>query len=210
MEFYCIAVELYYCDKVTMFCTIYFLLFTEMFLSSAESGHGTMSPDVSPSFQQLVDMNNNKSDKYVHRGILKTPVKHENNPRDQLKISSPKMKHAQSQSTTVKSEISPLVHWIPNWEEYGSYIISPQNIATQKYVLGLPNQVNSDLNRTESDIDRGNSLNVKTELDLMAGQDDSLIKFCSDTSDTGSCDFEIIAEYTRSSTGSPDLMLGSL
>lgn len=111
-----------------------------------------------------------------------------------------------------KTEISPLVHWTPDWEEYGSYIISPQNLDTQKYVQSLPGERGTDMDNSICVHVDNTGLGAKTKDQTVCGflhtnsTDSSPLINCSE-SDPESCEFEIIAEFSKSEF-TPDLDLG--
>ncbi|KAL4225459.1 hypothetical protein ACF0H5_016149 [Mactra antiquata] len=171
----------------------------DMYMSSStESGHGTMSPDISPSFHQLTDLHKTDGeDKMIF--IQQTPTKHTVINRPALSQCTPKQEMCPPGKTEGLSDISPLIHWKPDWDEYGSYIISPHSIATQRYISGY-NVSNEQPPRT--DMDNSNYLILKTGLEETT-DGSSPVLLCSDTSDTLSSDFEIIAEYSHSNPPSP-------
>jgi hypothetical protein len=113
---------------------------------------------------------------------------------------------------TSKADFSPMIHWIPNWEEYGSYIISPQNLATQRYVLGLPGNRNTDCNNNfvkSADLteEESKSVDFKSVCGLLDGMESLNDLPSSSGSESGSYEFEIIAEYTKSEKSADELSL---
>jgi len=93
-------------------------IFTD--LSSGESGCGSLS---SQELSQETVITSEQSDIAVE---------------DEHQLATNTLGIMMAGSKTPPSLESPVVTWTPNWEEYGSYILSPQNTSTQRYLLGLP------------------------------------------------------------------------
>lgn len=165
-------------------------------ISSADSGLGTdiptppTMPEVSSMLAEDVDLRTSM--------LTTTPINfkmYDFNPSDSTKESKSSSHQASA------TNISPIINWIPNWDEYGSYILSPQNISAQRNILGVPggclpeNQEGCEDQCRYEDEDM--SPHLPADFSLLA-EDGSPSSFCSNVSDSGSCDFEIIAEYTQS------------
>lgn len=160
------------------------ICFTEFELSGAESGTGTMTPTPPGNAACLLSQDNDiRTDLTVF-----TPVRDCINSLSVENCDSPfpgkRLANTAPRGTT---GVSPMVSWTPNWEDYGSYILSPYNISTQKLVQGhqTPN-----FTCTKQDDNAFHLLDVESE--------GSPVNFCGNESDSGSCDFEIIAEFTKS------------
>ncbi|XP_045177123.2 uncharacterized protein LOC123537466 [Mercenaria mercenaria] len=186
-------------------------------ISSNESGHGTMTPVNSPSFQTVLYLTQENTDCDIRTDlILGTPLNTPPNTTTDLmsmkELYSPKSKAVVLPCQKLsRTDISPMVNWTPDWEEYGSYIISPQNVATQKYVQNLPGEdTNTDKNNAKSSEENTKWLELQTMCSLLDSDSEasSPALNCSCGSDSESCEFEIIAEFPISDFSSPDLGLG--
>ncbi|XP_060599562.1 uncharacterized protein LOC132753137 [Ruditapes philippinarum] len=185
-------------------------------ISSNESGHGTMTPVNSPSFQTVLCLTQEQNECDIRADlILGSPLNSlPNADLISVKDYSPRHKTVlfPCQKLT-KTDISPMVNWTPDWEEYGSYIISPQNVNTQKYVQNLPGDpttaTDCDNNETKSEEDDAKRLELQTMCSLLDSDSEecSPLLNCSCGSDTESCEFEVIAEFPKSDFPSPDLGL---
>lgn len=187
------------------------MIFINICISSNESGHGTLSSVNSPSFQAALHFSQENQDCHIRTDlILGSPL---NSPPssspDYLSVRdlhSPKSKTVEhSSQKSRKTAVSPLIHWTPDWEEYGSYIISPQNLATLKYVQSLHEQKATDLNNNTSvhvDCMENSAKYLKLQKEGSLLQIDSTerspIINCSSESDSESCEFEVVAEFPKS------------
>lgn len=175
-------------------------------LSSGESGNGTMTPSKTPPYLPT-DAQELFSPDLKSDFLPGTPLQDPTNILCRQNLSTPKQSKFSSQSKAQRAatSVSPMANWIPNWEEYGSYILSPQNISTQRYVQGLPGgrlPESQGMNGQPGEsVGQEDSTETKADIDLLLGNDEnSPVNFCSNDSDC-SCDFEIIAEYSESDLG---------
>lgn len=189
-------------------------LVSDIYLSSNESGHGTMTP-ISPPFPPVLHLTQESQDCDIRTDLLfgtplNSPCGSASGVLSMKELFTPKSKNSPLECQKLaKTDISPMVNWTPNWDEYGSYIISPQ-----RYFQNLPGEKGVDCNiysgtssdNTEKDV-------VRLELEAVCGLlADSVSSSpepgCGYVSDTESCQFEIIAEFPTSNFSSPDLGLG--
>ena len=185
---------------------------SDLDLSSGESGNGTMTPIHTPPYLPT-DAQCILSPDFRAELLPSTPVKDPTNILYRQYLRSPESEKTNSMVKVPRAatSVSPMANWIPNWEEYGSYILSPQNISTQRYVQGLPGGrsvesqgINSLLCHSQDD---SLSVEMKAGLDLLVeNMNGSSVNFCGNESDC-SCDFEIIAEYTEPELDSSNLIL---
>lgn len=196
-------------DPVLATCTAHTWSNEDIYLSSAESGHGTMTSEDSPCIGFLSQETQEVTSDILHispqnitPGSSKTSVTSETSAA--YSVSGEKYRQY-----TSKADFSPMIHWIPNWEEYGSYIISPQNLATQRYVLGLPGNRNTDCNNNfvKSAEEESKSVDFKSVCGLLDGMESLNDLPSSSGSESGSYEFEIIAEYTKSEKSADELSL---
>lgn len=172
--------------------------FSDVDISSADSGLGAdANVPTPPTMPEVPSMLAEDMDLRTSM-LTATPIHfkmYDLNPSDSTKESKSSSYRASA------TNISPIINWIPNWDEYGSYILSPQNISTQRNILGvsggcLPeNQEGCEVQCRYEDDDM--SPHLSADFSLLA-EDGSPSSFCSNVSDSGSCEFEIIAEYTQS------------
>ncbi|KAH3884965.1 hypothetical protein DPMN_008951 [Dreissena polymorpha] len=163
----------------------------ELCQSSSESGCGTMSP-VLQSTEQLLSPYSDL-DHTLDLPDVKDKKQHCRTTKSRKTVAG-----------TCISMASPMLNWTPNWDEYGSYILSPQNIGTQKYLQGFPGgRIESQLgeeDEEEGDEDELISPDLRAACRLIMEQTFDLpVDICSTGSQEDSIEYEILAEYSQNS-----------
>ncbi|XP_052802309.1 uncharacterized protein LOC128232658 [Mya arenaria] len=158
----------------------------ELCLSSGESGCCSMSPLVLSSDSCSIPSQILSQSSDIDSG--------DDEPVDETQRFTMK----ENTRTNHSSSSSPFVNWTPNWEDYGSYILSPQNVTTQKYLLDLScGQIDKQqVVATSSEHEE----TVLSELPAGSDLDQSVdcMHFATDSGDGKCSEFQVLAEYSES------------